>query len=316
MLFFLVVALASSLGGWGPGLISAALSSACGWWFLSTSPNAVRADGALVGAAVFLPVAIVIAIFGALVREGFREREIAAGELSEAVRARDEFISTASHELKTPLTALTLVTQQLARLQGRGPMGDASAARLLSSVGRQTSRLTVLVNNLLDVSRIASGPLRVDLEDVDVVQISRDVAERFEGELAQAGSKLSIDAEASIVGHWDRLRLDEMLTNLLSNAVKFGGGRPVSISVHREGNNAVIQVSDLGIGIAPEDRDRIFERFERGPHGQAPGGFGLGLWIVREIATALSGTVEVESAPCRGTTFTVTLPMAGPRVSE
>ncbi|HUL59101.1 MAG TPA: HAMP domain-containing sensor histidine kinase [Anaeromyxobacteraceae bacterium] len=313
VLFFLVVAVTSSIGGRVAGVVSALLCAVCGWWFISKSPIEARAAGALVGAAVFLPVGVVVAGFGAMVGEGFREREIATALLAEAVRSRDEFISAASHELKTPLTALSLVVQQLARIEGQSIAApDPALERLHASVRRQTSRLTTLVNNLLDVSRITSGRMHLELEEVDLAEVAREVAERFDGELAQAGSVLSLEAEAGVVGRWDRMRLDQVLTNLLSNAVKYGLGRPVRISVARAGSSAVISVADMGIGIAPEDRVRIFDRFERGPHGNAPGGFGVGLWIVREVVTALGGGVTVESAPGRGTTFTVTLPIGGP----
>jgi two-component system OmpR family sensor kinase len=313
VLFFFVVSLAASLGGWGPGFLSVALSSLCGWHFLATSPVPDRAAGALVGALVFAPVASVIAAFGALVRTGFLERENAAAELREAVRVRDDFISVASHELKTPLTALSLVIQRLARraTDARGG-GDEDLPRLIDSAHRQTSRLNALVNNLLDVSRIRSGRMHLDLAEVDLVGVVRDGVEHFAGDSARSGPLLSLHAEGPLVGRWDRVRIEQVLTNLLMNAVKYGAGSPITVTIRRDGETAVLTVSDNGIGIPLEDHDRIFERFARGPHGGAPGGFGIGLWIVREIASALGGTVRVTSAPGEGAAFTVVLPLAGP----
>jgi two-component system, OmpR family, sensor kinase len=314
VLFFFVVSLASSIGGWGPGALSVAASSACGWLFLSTSPSPDRAAGALIGASVFLPVAAVIAALGALVRAGFREREGAALALADAVRLRDEFISTASHELKTPLTSLSLVVHQLARRVTQGTAGDdPNLPRLVRSVLRQQARLTVLVNNLLDVSRINSGRMHLDLDDVDLGRVVEDVLEHFEGELDRAGTDVRVDSSGPVVGQWDRLRLEQVLTNLISNALKYGSGSPISIAIRCDpGTTAVLSVSNGGAGIPPEDHDRVFERFERGPHGSAPGGFGVGLWIVREIVTALGGTVRVASAPQQGATFTIALPVSGP----
>ncbi|OFX24524.1 MAG: hypothetical protein A2V77_06595 [Anaeromyxobacter sp. RBG_16_69_14] len=306
--FFLVVSLVSSLGGWGPGFISVALSAACGHHFLAV--YAGQAALALPGTAVFLPVALTIAALGAVVRSGFRERESAAIELAEAVRLRDEFISTASHELKTPLTSLSLVVQHLTRAEPYdvGPV----TLRRLGSVLRQTDRLTALVDNLLDVSRISSGQMHLDLEDLDLLEVVREVADRFQGALEQAGARLRVDSNGPVVGRWDRLRLEQILTNLLSNALKYGEGRPIVVAARRRGGTALLRVSDNGMGIAAENHVRIFERFERGEYRSAPSGFGIGLWIVREIVTMLGGTVSVVSAPREGATFTVALPVSGP----
>jgi signal transduction histidine kinase len=312
VLFFFVVSLVSSVGGWSPGLLSVAVSAASGWLFISGSLEPARAAGAGVGAAIFVPVGAAIAALGALVRAGFHERENANRELEAAVRARDDFISTASHELKTPLTALTLTAFQLARLVPRATP-DPNLQRLVAAVSRQTSRLNILVTNLLDVSRIRSGRLHLELVDLDLGEVVRDVASRFEGELVQSGSSLALPPRDPVVVRCDRLRVEQIVTNLLSNAVKYGAGRPIEIATATEGAAAVLRVSDGGIGIRAEDQARIFERFERAaPHRDA-GGFGVGLWIVREIVGALEGEVRVESAPGRGTTFTVVLPLRGPR---
>jgi signal transduction histidine kinase len=309
--FFLVISLVSSLGGWGPGFISVAVSGACGYYFLAV--YAGHAALALPGTAIFFPVALAIAALGAIVRSGFRERESAALELAEAVRLRDEFISTASHELKTPLTSLSLVVQHLTRAEPYdvGPV----TLRRLGSVLRQTDRLTALVDNLLDVTRISSGQMHLDLEDLDLLEVVREVADRFQGALEQAGARLNVDSDGPVVGRWDRLRLEQVLTNLLSNAVKYGEGQPIAIAARQLDGTALLKVSDRGMGIAPENHIRIFERFERGEYRSAPSGFGIGLWIVREIVTVLGGTVSVVSAPREGATFTVTLPLSGPRRS-
>jgi signal transduction histidine kinase len=311
VLFFFVVSIASSVGGWVPGLVCVAVSAASGWTFISSSPEPQRAAGAAVGTAVFLPVAAAIAALGALVRAGFRERESAMRELAGALRARDEFISAASHELKTPLTALTLTSYQLAHLVPRAS-SDPRLQRLVTAVARQTSRLDVLVTNLLDVSRIRSRRLHLELSDVDLGGVVREVASRFEAELAHSGSTLALRLDGPVVGRWDRLRVEQVVTNLLSNAVKYGAGRPIEIAASLRGDAAVLRVADAGIGIRIEDQARIFERFERAVHSDPQGGFGIGLWIVREIAAALDGEVRVESAPGEGTTFFVVLPLRGP----
>jgi signal transduction histidine kinase len=309
VVFFFVVSLVSSIGGWGPGLVSVALSAVSGWVFLSGSADESRAAAALVGAVVFLPVATAIAILGSLVRTGFRERENAARELAAAVQARDEFISMASHELKTPLTTLSLGVHRLTRLQA--PSDDGTAARVLNAISRQTTRLNVLLNNLLDVSRLRSGRLYLDLQEVDLADVVRDVVSQFEEEVSRSGSTLTFRLDGSVTGRWDRLRLEQVVANLLSNAVKYGGGRPICVSVARRGDDAVLEVSDQGVGIREEDQRRVFEIFERGS-GSAPAGFGVGLWIVREIVSSLEGEVRIESVPDAGTKVTAMLPIRGP----
>lgn len=313
VLFFLVVSIAASIGGWGAGIASVAISSVSGWLFLATSADAATREGAVVGTLVFVPVGLAIAVLGALARAGFHERDNAARELSEAVRARDEFISVASHELKTPLTALSLSVHRLSRpeLQGRS-FDDPGVARALNLISRQTARLNILVSNLLDVSRISSGRVHLELQDLDLAEVVRDVASRFQDELEHAGASLTLSLSGAVVGRWDRLRLEQVITNLLSNAVKYGSGRPIEVSVSTESSTAVLAVSDQGIGIRVEDHERIFERFERSGHEHAATGFGLGLWIVREVVAALDGSVRVESTLGQGTRFIVSLPRRGP----
>ena len=205
----------------------------------------------------------------------------------EAVRARDEFLSIASHELKTPLTSLALQSDSL-RLSAR--RSDAEALiRKVEVIRRSVDRLARLVGSLLDLSRITAGHLELEVEEVDLVEVAREVVGRFEEEAVRAGCALRLDAPDAVTGEWDRMRLDQVLTNLLANAVKYGPGKPVDVRVRGEPGRAVITVRDHGIGISAADQQRIFERFERAVSKRNYGGFGLGLWIVREIVEALGG---------------------------
>jgi signal transduction histidine kinase len=233
-------------------------------------------------------------------------------EAREAVRARDEFLSIASHELKTPLTTLQLQIQGLARKlksAGQEPALQGLAARVATSE-RQVERLTSLINNLLDISRITAGRLDLDLEPVDLAAVARETAARFREDLARAGCVLELRAEGECVGQWDRLRLEQVVSNLLSNASKYGAGRPVEIEVDGGEASARFSIRDHGIGIPVEDQTRIFERFERAVSDRHYGGLGLGLWIVRQIVDAFGGTIQVESQAGAGSTFTVLLPRA------
>ncbi len=236
-------------------------------------------------------------------------------EAREAVRARDEFLSIASHELKTPLTTLQLQIQGLSRKirNTRGePAVEALGPRIMTSE-RQVERLTALINSLLDISRITAGRLDLDLEPVDLAAVVRDAAARFREDLARAGCSLEIQADGPCVGEWDRVRLEQVVTNLLSNAAKYGSSRPVEVRVSGDGTTAVLSIRDHGIGIPPEHQARIFERFERAVSDRHYGGLGLGLWIVRQIVEGLGGSIRVESAAGEGSTFTVRLPKAAPK---
>jgi signal transduction histidine kinase len=316
IVFVLAVALAAWTGGLTLGLASAALSGGLAYAFLTTSRDPDLVASAKVAMLVFLPVAGVIAAISAAARAGFLERESAAASLRdseaklfEALRARDAFLSMASHELKTPLTSLQLHVQSLLRARD-GVAGPA--ARSAVAIQRQAARLTTLVNALLDVSRLNEARLQLDLEPVELAALVREVAARFEADAEGAPSSIRVDAPGTVCGHWDRLRVEQVVTNLLSNALKYGEGKPVTVQVGADAANARLVVADQGIGIPPHEHRRIFERFERGHATRGYGGFGLGLWITRELVTALGGRIEVESAAGAGATFRVELPMAGP----
>jgi two-component system, OmpR family, sensor kinase len=313
VLFFLVVALVSWSGGILAGITSVILSAVLGHAFLAGSASADRAAGALVGALVFVPVAIVIAALGALARAGFRERERTAETLEQALRVRDAFLSMASHELRTPMTSLQLVVQTVARrARERGAEVATELVERLPAIERQTRRLTRLVDDLLDVSRLSDGGVEPALEDLDAAEVVREVVARFAADVQHAGCTLSVDLEPGIRARWDRIRVERIVANLISNALKYGERRPIAVHVARRGRVAEIAVADQGIGIADADRERIFERFGRGRGVDGYAGFGLGLWIAREAAAALGGGISVDSAPGRGSRFVVTLPLAGP----
>ncbi|HEX7623458.1 MAG TPA: ATP-binding protein [Anaeromyxobacteraceae bacterium] len=229
----------------------------------------------------------------------------------EAVRARDEFLAIASHELKTPLTPLQLKLQSLRRLATSGELAQYSPDRLLQVFGgaeRQVKRLTGLINDLLDVSRITSGRLRLDLQLVDMGGVVRDALEAHRSETTAAGCDVVLDVSPGLVGHWDPIRLDQVFTNLLTNALKYAPGAPIEISAHGDDTTVRLILRDHGPGISAEDGERIFLPFERAVSYLSVSGFGLGLYIVRQIVQAHFGTVRLESAPGGGATFTVELP--------
>ncbi|MCY1014631.1 sensor histidine kinase [Pyxidicoccus sp. MSG2] len=231
-----------------------------------------------------------------------------------AIRLRDEFLSVASHELKTPLTPLALKLQGMKRSLPVESLGDA-AERMrgdLELAQRQVRRLAELVDGLLDVSRIRAGRLQLELESVDLSALVRELVARYEPQAQRAWSRIFLEADPSILGRWDRSRLEQVVSNLLSNALKYGAGKPVHVQVAASEKTARLVVRDEGIGIEPQSLHRIFQRFERAVSERHYGGLGLGLYITRQIVEAHGGCVGAESAPGQGATFTVTLPLEGP----
>jgi signal transduction histidine kinase len=229
-------------------------------------------------------------------------------EAQEAIRARDDFLSIASHELRTPLTALSLQIAIVQRAMKQGDtISDERFGPNLQTIVRQVERLMALIDSLLNVSHITAGRFALKLEETDFAIVVHDVVARFRDQLAKVGSRLQLDVDAPCIGTWDRSRLDEIVTNLVSNAVKYGPGSPIDIQLECTGDQVVLIVRDHGIGISPEDQARIFERFERAVSHHHFGGFGLGLWIVKQIVTALNGTISVKSEPGAGAEFAVRL---------
>jgi PAS domain S-box-containing protein len=235
-------------------------------------------------------------------------------EAQEAVRLRDVFFSVASHELKTPLTTLLLQSQGLLREVHRNLAAPSSAllneriVKRAENIERQILRLDALVNELLDVSRITAGQLELNPSDFDLAELAREVIARFEDEAVRAGSPIALVAPRGVPGSWDRLRLDEVLTNLVSNALKYGAGQPIEMKIEIDASAVRVSVRDRGIGIPPGHQARIFEKFVRLVPERSYKGFGLGLWITRQIVEAHGGAIRVTSQPGDGSTFMVELP--------
>jgi PAS domain S-box-containing protein len=237
-----------------------------------------------------------------------QQERLRLAHAEEAIRLRDEFLSIASHELRTPLTALQLQLESLAEQTAASP--PKVVAKMARAV-RSSQRLGVLIDSLLDVSRIATGQLQLAPEPADLRDIAEQLIDTLREIAGKAGSPLSLSADGALVGHWDPVRIEQLLMNLIANAIKYGGGQPVDVTLDREGDTALITVRDRGPGVAPEDMERIFERFERATSMRNYGGFGLGLYVAREIVRAHGGSISVLNAPDGGACFTVRLPMTG-----
>jgi PAS domain S-box-containing protein len=236
------------------------------------------------------------------------ERARLVRELREAVQAREDFLSVASHELRTPLTPIRLGIQSLQRSVRPEQMDERLSGRL-ETINRQVDRMDKLITELLDVSRITVGRMNLERERIDFSELLRLVLERFNNDLGRCGHSISGVGSRPVIGHWDRLRIDQVLTNLFSNAIKYGNGKPIETSVEINEDLLVFSIRDHGIGISADGQARIFDRFERLVSVRHYGGFGLGLWIVRQIVEAHGGNIRVDSQPNQGSRFTVELPL-------
>jgi signal transduction histidine kinase len=228
------------------------------------------------------------------------------GEAQAAIRARDDFLLVAGHELRTPVAAMSLHHETLAHAPDETSIASVRARG--AKLRTQTDRMARLITELLDVSKVAAGRLVLERSDVDLGAEARAIAERMRDDFERAHAPLDLEIDEAR-GRWDRGRIDQIITNLLSNALKYGRGSPVHVRVKKQRDRAVLEVRDHGIGIAPEDQARIFERFERAVSTLHFGGLGLGLWITKQLVTAHGGTIAVNSEPGQGATFAVELPL-------
>jgi len=236
-----------------------------------------------------------------------RALQAAEERLHAAVRVRDEFLSIAAHELKTPLTPLMLLLGQLRRL-----LRGHEVLPLVEIARRQTWRLADLVDSLLDVTTLNEGAFTLHRERFDLGELARQVAERFRSQAEASRCQLLVEAGANVFGNWDRFRLEQVVANLLSNAFKYGRDKPVEVRLSTTAEGARLSVRDNGIGIAKESVKRIFGRFERASSSRHYGGLGLGLYVANEIVEAHGGRILVQSEPGEGSVFTVVLPREEP----
>jgi len=234
-------------------------------------------------------------------------------ELAIAVRARDEFLSIASHELKTPLTSLKLKAQMLKRSIEKKDPKACDPERVLSmavQTDKQVSRLTRLVDDMLDVSRIRSGSLKIEREKFDLCELIDDVVEHLKDHFTSASCGQPVVEKCDgAIGDWDRLRIEQVISNLLTNAIRYGNGGIVHVQVEVKNGQACLSVRDEGIGIAEGAQEKIFNRFERAINASEVSGLGLGLFITKQIIDAHGGKISVISKLGEGATFLVELPL-------
>lgn len=248
---------------------------------------------------------VAIRIIGTLM--DITEKKNSEDMLHEALFYRDEFLSIASHELKTPLTSLKLQSQMFKRHLERNEheaFAPERIKRFMAEADTQVSRLTRLVDDMLDISRIRTGRLSISPETVEISSVVKTVVERMKPHFTQL--EIGDFQEGEV--HCDRLRIEQVITNILTNALRYGKGRPVRVDLRHQGDAVAISVTDQGMGIPDNFKDKIFSRFQRAVPASEVSGLGLGLYISKQIVEAHQGRISVDSQLDKGSCFTVQIP--------
>ncbi len=241
-----------------------------------------------------------------------KEIELLANNLRSAIVSRDTFLGIASHELNTPLTSLKLQTQMGKRMLSKHDSGNLppeKVAKLLDNTLLQAERLGRLVDDMLDVSRISSGKLTMNLSKTNLSSLTQDILERFTPQFEQVGCELNAEISPDLQISADASRIEQVLTNLITNVIKYAPGKPVHATLERVGNMGKISFQDHGRGIPSHHQERIFGRFERAATDEEASGLGLGLYICKQIVQQHGGRIYVESNPGEGSKFSVELPL-------
>lgn len=226
----------------------------------------------------------------------------------EATNIRDEFISIASHELKTPLTSLKLQTQ-MTRRQVSNPevMTFEKMKKQLDYTVNQIDRLNKLVDDMLDISRINTGKLIIHKAKFNLSELVLELIERFTPQFEAVGCTIKTNISPEVIGSWDSYKIEQVINNLFSNAIRYSPKKQITVGLEIKGSDAVLNVQDEGMGIEPKNLERIFERFER--VSSTISGLGLGLYITRQILDLHQGSIIAESEPGRGSNFIIHLPI-------
>lgn len=244
------------------------------------------------------------------------KKEKGARSVAEAaVKARDEFLSIASHELKTPLTTVLLQLQNtLKRIltQSLASFSGEDLVKSLKIAEQQSQRLSTLIKDLLNVSLVSTGRLQLEREKVDLSKLVSSLVLRFEAEIKLSGCEVKLSAKAPIIASLDTVRAEQALSNLLVNALKYGRGKPIVIEVKSDQKWAIVAIGDQGPGIHKKYQDLIFQPFERVNNNHVKG-LGVGLFIAKQIARAHGGDIKVSSNSGHGAEFLMQLPLENVR---
>ena len=308
LLFIAAVTFSSWYGGLGPGLLAALLSGVAGAHFLISTDNETGASVVVLRMAEFVVLSLLICCLNAARLSAQRRTEAARAEAEAANRAKDVFLANASHELRTPLTSIVGWTRMLRH----NLLTEAERARALEIVARNARVQRMLVDDLLDASRIATGKLHLNYQPVELAAVLTDALNIVRPTAQEKGIGVETilrHGMVQILGDYDRLQ--QIVWNLLSNAVKFtpAGGK-IKVLLDTDDGHARICIKDTGMGITPEVLPHIFESFRQAEGSPSNTGLGLGLSIARTLAESHGGWISADSeGEGRGSTFTIMLPL-------
>lgn len=240
------------------------------------------------------------------------ENEMLYKQSQEAIAQRDEFISIASHELKTPITSMKLQLQAAEKISLKDNAEFVKASlvkKMTQSSIKQLNRITRLVEDMLDISRITSNKLTINSQDNNITELVIEVLSRFQPQFESLSITLHKDIEENVFAYCDAFRFEQVLNNLLTNAIRYGEMKPISVRLTKKDNQVILEVKDEGLGIDPKDQERIFNRFERAISSSNISGLGLGLFISKEIMSKHGGSLSVRSSRGNGSFFKAILPV-------
>ncbi|MBI2443005.1 MAG: HAMP domain-containing histidine kinase [Candidatus Levybacteria bacterium] len=328
LFFFPAIAITSWRGGFKPALAVTAVSSLLIAYFFFPQTTTSRVYG-LLEIYLFFAEGILLSLLMnpkrhttmiSLLKNREKVYESTIDDLKhkyarakQEIKSRDEFLSIASHELKTPLTSMLLQIQRALHNIKNVSLANFSVEdllKMLESTERQSSRLSKMINDLLNVSLISTRKLDLELEEFNISQLTKDVVEGFSEKFAKEGYAPRVDIHYPVVGKWDKVRVEQAITNLISNAIKYGDKKPIAITLANHNANVRITVSDHGLGIPHDQKEKIFALFERGNmNDKRYKGLGVGLYISNEIVKAHNGKIEIKSKEGKGSSFTMELPL-------
>lgn len=333
LIFFPIIAFNTWKGGFSAGIVSTIVSALLiGYYFLGGRStieilNPVRVFQSLLILGEGMVLCSIVErgkrqekIRGYKIRERELNKKLLEIELQnkkyeKEIRSRDEFLSIASHELKTPLTSMLLQTQSALHNIRNVSVAHFSFDKLLKmleSVENQTKRLSRMINDLLAVSVITVGHLNLEYEEINLGKLVKGVLTDFQARIEKENIQVIFNSEEDIIGDWDKIRIEQAISNFISNAIKYGLHNLIEINVSKQKKLAIFSIRDNGIGISQQKQKLIFELFQRAVSPEDYKGLGVGLYITQKIVNAHGGTVEVWSKPKRGSRFTMKLPLKPP----
>ncbi len=234
-------------------------------------------------------------------------REQLIVELRDAIRARDDFLAVVAHELRNPLTPILLCVQLIR--EAERSKGEVKPSAELDRLERLIKHFVARTTMLLEVAQISSDKFQFKPSELNLSEVVQGVVNEYMPMILRGGSELTTNIQSGVVAHLDELAISGVVENLLSNAIKYGEHKPIELTLTAAHDSAQLVIRDNGIGIDIKDKDRIFERFERVVGREVQSGFGIGLWLVRNLVESMGGSITVIGKPGQGSRFTVTLPI-------